>query len=318
MKRPQFDQLPLRKGDPPFSAWGLYGLEDELGTLNLLTPATTQAAAAEIKTGVRIGLDLPINFGLKPSHKRRPLTHTVLRKDPRLVHDDEIQLNTQISTQWDGFRHYGYQKERVFYNGVSIGDISGPGSPEKEGMEAWYAGPSITTKLGTQAWCKHGIIGRGVLLDYLRWAQANERTYDLLGDYPIPVEELQACAEAQGTKLQDGDILLVRSGWTVGYSKLSDEERLAFADVMPTALVGVETSVKTARFLWENRFSACGGDAPGWERWPALPGDGEVGGVGKLRLHEIMLNGWGMPIGGLAQGGFAPYFADNVVRRRDV
>jgi hypothetical protein len=31
--RPRFEDLPLRKDDPPFSAWGLWGDDDEIGTL---------------------------------------------------------------------------------------------------------------------------------------------------------------------------------------------------------------------------------------------------------------------------------------------
>ena len=30
---PSFDDLPLRKGDPQYSAWGLWGENDQLGTL---------------------------------------------------------------------------------------------------------------------------------------------------------------------------------------------------------------------------------------------------------------------------------------------
>lgn len=51
---PPFESLPLRKGDPPYSAWGLYGDKDELGTLNRLTNERVAAAARdEIRTGVR-------------------------------------------------------------------------------------------------------------------------------------------------------------------------------------------------------------------------------------------------------------------------
>lgn len=53
---PPFDSFPLREGDPPYSAWGLYGNEDELGTLNRLTDERVLAAArSEIQTGVRYG-----------------------------------------------------------------------------------------------------------------------------------------------------------------------------------------------------------------------------------------------------------------------
>jgi hypothetical protein len=54
--RPAFEQLPYRSGDPKYSAWGLWGTEDELGTLNLLTTTTVQYAAKEIVTGQQITL----------------------------------------------------------------------------------------------------------------------------------------------------------------------------------------------------------------------------------------------------------------------
>ena len=51
---PDFDDLPLRKEDPERAAWGLYGGDDELGTLNRLTDARVAVAAkTEIQTGVR-------------------------------------------------------------------------------------------------------------------------------------------------------------------------------------------------------------------------------------------------------------------------
>jgi hypothetical protein len=51
---PAFEDLPLRKEDPFLSAWGLYGKDDELGTLNRLTnEKVVSAAQAEITTGVR-------------------------------------------------------------------------------------------------------------------------------------------------------------------------------------------------------------------------------------------------------------------------
>jgi len=52
---PSFDDLPLRKGDPHHSAWGLYGDKDEIGTLNRLTDQRVAAAAREeIRRGTRL------------------------------------------------------------------------------------------------------------------------------------------------------------------------------------------------------------------------------------------------------------------------
>lgn len=56
---PRLDQLPLRKGDPPNSAWGLWGdgPDSALGALNHLTEErVSKAVREEVKTGERVGL----------------------------------------------------------------------------------------------------------------------------------------------------------------------------------------------------------------------------------------------------------------------
>jgi hypothetical protein len=37
MSLPSYDQLPIDPKYPPHSAWGVWGKDDNLGTLNLLT-----------------------------------------------------------------------------------------------------------------------------------------------------------------------------------------------------------------------------------------------------------------------------------------
>ncbi|KEF51121.1 uncharacterized protein A1O9_12844 [Exophiala aquamarina CBS 119918] len=283
MERPFFDDLPMREGDPPHSAWGLYGEKDELGTLNLLTPEIVQEAAREIRTGIRVPLDYPVDHLLQPSHGRQPLQHTVIRGKKKVSHDDVISMNTQISSQWDGYRHVAYQKSGLFYNGFTADDISGQGA---------------TRILGTDAWVKRGgIVGRGILIDYLQWAQSENREYDLLEGHAITADEMQACASAQNLEIKHGDILFVRSGFSVGYAALGEEQKIAWSS-KPAAWTGIETSLSTARWLWNSGFSACAGDAPGWEAFPTWSGRSDIGGGSEdLALHEVMLSGWGMPIG---------------------
>jgi hypothetical protein len=105
--------LPLDRDGPPGNAWGLYGPDDALGALNMLTPEVVAAAAREeIRTGQRVSLDWALN---KPSHPSfdRPAFKWELenRKTAdgrsRTVNDDVLHFNTQCSSQWDGFRHYG-------------------------------------------------------------------------------------------------------------------------------------------------------------------------------------------------------------------
>ena len=105
-----FSLLPLEADGPPFNAWGRFGPDDQLGTLNLLTPSSVAAAArTEIVTGVRISLDWPLNKPAYPSYGRGELKHEIRRRGPegRLVNDDILEFNTQGSSQWDGLRHYG-------------------------------------------------------------------------------------------------------------------------------------------------------------------------------------------------------------------
>lgn len=56
---PSFKELPLQDGDPPNSAWGLWGdgPDSALGSLNYLTDdLLLRTVKEEIKTGERVGL----------------------------------------------------------------------------------------------------------------------------------------------------------------------------------------------------------------------------------------------------------------------
>ena len=61
---------------------------------------------------------------------------------------------------------------------------------------------------------EHGIVGRGVLLDYHSWRLAQDPPipYDAFKQGSISLKHLKATAKAQGTEIKFGDILIVRSG----------------------------------------------------------------------------------------------------------
>ena len=107
-RHPPFSSLPLDPNGPNSNAWGMFGLTDELGMLNLLTPAVVASAATEIVSGIRISLDWPLDKPTHPLYKRKPFEQQFLnRGGGRVVNDDILCFNTQGSSQWDGFRHYG-------------------------------------------------------------------------------------------------------------------------------------------------------------------------------------------------------------------
>jgi hypothetical protein len=102
LKRPPFEDLPLDKSGPPGNAWGLYGANDELGSLNQLTPAVVASAAGEIKTGERVSLDWSLDNPVPPFFNRQPVNRQMKRFGTRFVNDDNLSFNTQCGSQWDG------------------------------------------------------------------------------------------------------------------------------------------------------------------------------------------------------------------------
>lgn len=65
---------------------------------------------------------------------------------------------------------------------------------------------------GIQAMSEHGIVGRGVLLDFHSWRLEQGIEYEAFKTGSIPLSYLKAVAEKQGTEIKFGDILIIRSG----------------------------------------------------------------------------------------------------------
>lgn len=139
-QKPPFDALPLRKDGPHGNAWGLFGATDQLGMLNLLTPQVKVAAAREITDGTAVSTDLPLDHLSRPCFGRAPFEQRIKNKAPRVVNDDTLVFNTQSSSQWDGFRHYGYQDAKVHFNGVTPEEISSTKVMGVDGKGCSFAG----------------------------------------------------------------------------------------------------------------------------------------------------------------------------------
>ena len=269
---PSFDDLPLAPDSPTNSDWGLWGEDDEVGTINLLTAERVLAASSLIRTGKTFPLNWKLELPDPPLFHRERLAHTIKNKRA-FVHDDVYNdFNTQSSTHWDGLTHMGNAQCQCFYGEVDESEITG-----------------VTgTRNGIQAWARRGIAGRAVLLDHQRWA-AQQGIHHVAGNrVEITVEELKQIAEAQGTHFEVGDILIVRSGWTAWYDGLDQQQRAEVAEGGHT-FIGVAQGPDTLRFLWDNHFSAVAGDAPSFEAWPPDRDRGS--------LHTTLLPLWGMPIG---------------------
>jgi hypothetical protein len=148
------------------------------------------------------------------------------------------------------------------------------------------------------AWAQKGIVGRGVLVDYYTWA-LEHAPYNPMEQYSIPFSNLQECIRSQNLTFRKGDILIVRSGFTVAYDKLDIPAREAKAAVNPAHFAGVEQSEEVLEWIWENQFAAIAGDAVGFECWRiTLSERADLVATKKdYAMHEVFLAGWGMPIG---------------------
>lgn len=144
---------------------------------------------------------------------------------------------------------------------------------------------------------RQGICGRGVLIDWYRWARAQSRVIDATTAHPIPFSELMEALRHQGMSPDDilqGDILIIRSGYIEQYESLAEEKAAELNEMYKTqkpSNICVEPSRELLEFLWEKRIAAVCGDSRSFEVWPCTQLE--------WHLHEWLLAGWGMPIGEL-------------------
>lgn len=287
-KLPSYQDLPVLEGAPPGSSWGVWGPDDQLGTLNLLDDERTAAAARLVTRGSVFPLGLPLHEPDPHLVWRTPVRHRILhvgheargmepggKDDPEsgfFDRDDYLDgLWLQGSTQWDGLTHIRHP-EHGNYNGVPDHEIHG--------------GPG--TKLGVDQWAERAIVGRGVLLDVRRQLERAGRPYDLDSSYEITLEDLQETATAHNVSIERGDILLVRTGWMQHYLDASrdDRERMVRGD--ENRAPGLEVHERTVEHLWNLHVAAVASDTMGVEA---------TGPEFGYPLHKHFLPLLGMPLG---------------------
>lgn len=76
-----------------------------LPALNLLTPANILQAKDEIRTGIRVQIDLPLDALKYTLHQRVQLKQEIVDYSSHglYAHDDVLTYNTQTSSQWVRF-----------------------------------------------------------------------------------------------------------------------------------------------------------------------------------------------------------------------
>ncbi len=271
-----YHQLPVKDGAPPRSAWGLWGDDDELGCLNLLTPERVADAAGLARRGVPFPLNLRIDRPDPPLYGRGAVKHTITGEGGDGRDDYLDNFWPQASSQWDSLRHVRHP-QYGWYNGVRDDEIvAGDGG-----------------KLGIDTMARRGLAGRGVLLDVARHFASLGRRLDYLAPELISPDDLEACSQAQGVEVRTGDVLLVRTGWLAWYSnKATPDVREDISDRARLKAPGLGPAEEMAAWLWNHHVAAVAADNPALEAWPPRP---ETGGFMHWRLIPLL----GMPIGEL-------------------
>lgn len=182
------------------SNWGRWGDDDQRGTLNFITPEVVRRATASVVTGEVFSLAMTLSpngpqDGSPPPGRINPI-RTMLAinvpmsdsPDSARYNDDIVITPTQTATHWDALSHVTFRKS--MYNGFpeTAVDVSG------------------STKLGIES--AGEIVSRGVLLDVAR----HEGVDVLPGRFPVTKAVLEAVEEAQGSPVEPGDIVLIRTG----------------------------------------------------------------------------------------------------------
>ncbi|CAM5670577.1 Cyclase family protein OS=Streptomyces alboniger OX=132473 GN=CP975_15240 PE=4 SV=1 [Streptomyces alboniger] len=179
--------------------WGRWGADDEIGTLNLITDEVARAAAAEVRSGCRVPLALPlkedgVQTGLIPG-RANPL-HTMVQINQELfgpgtvaTSDDAVTMGLQTATHWDALTHASHSGR--IYNGRPADTITAHTRAQFSGIDT----------------IPH-VVSRGVLLDVAR-AKGLDR---LPGDHAVTPQDLDEAAEFGRVAVRAGDIVLVRTG----------------------------------------------------------------------------------------------------------
>jgi kynurenine formamidase len=226
--------------------WGRWGPDDELGTLNYITPDTIAEACRLATTGKVFGLGIPLGREGPQSGTRQRFNpiHTMFRdggdapRTPEEVRaaqgyggsDDWIVMPLQCVTQWDSLAHIFYEGQ--MWNGYDARLVTSSG-----------AARNSIEKTASR------LVGRGVLLDVAR----HKGVRALEPGYAITVADLEATAVAERVEVKRGDILLIRTGHMSRYLDRNDWRHFDLDD-----FPGV--SVHTAPWLHARQIAAIASD----------------------------------------------------------
>jgi len=185
------------------SNWGKWGKDDQLGSLNYITPAKRQQAAALVKTGIVVSLERPIV--LKPRDPEiakdgKPSGLAFYEMTFRTFPEGDPRGNDFFTSDVQSFAPHGAlltHLDALCHDSDGKGHLYN-GFPLKETVTE-QAG---CTKLGLDT-LKEGIVTRGILVDMTRLKAPHKP-----GAH-VYKEDIEAWEKQAGVKVSPGDALFV-------------------------------------------------------------------------------------------------------------
>lgn len=272
-------QLPDYDDLPPASqggrtAWGLFGPDDQVGLLNLITPERVLSAAALVRKGAVFPLNARVDaFDPAIAAARGVPRHRLLHQEGSLVFNDvHDNFYPQASSQWDSLGHVAYAPDQ-FYNGATAAQV---GSGQRNTIEHW---------------ARRGIAGRAVLLDLCRTAAEDGRPYDPGTSAAFEVADLERARSRASVSFVPGDILILHTGFARWYLDQPRDRRLRLQHENTTP--GLAQGEQMCRYLWDAHVAAIASDTFAVEVFP--PDRTTPTGF----LHRMLIGQFGMALGEL-------------------
>jgi len=185
------------------SNWGRWGPDDQLGTPNLITPDKTKRALATVQEGVTVSLAREILWD-PAADVPSPPVHFMLESGEGWASGDKVSSRPNAAAiDYIGMVFHGVAITHVdslahfFWDGKTY-----------NGRPAHLVSTSLGATVCSVVAAKQGFISRGVLVDVplIRGVDWLER-----GEGVMP-EDILAAEERCGFKVEEGDILLIRTG----------------------------------------------------------------------------------------------------------
>lgn len=243
------DETVLPKVGERCSNAGRWGVDDQLGTLNLITPEVRVRAAGLVRLGAPVSLGKPIDVTPGPTNPR-PAWHVMhLETERPYASADSVHLQTHglANTHLDALGH-------MFLDGVGYNNHPQDRTVSMTGLAA--------LDIATMA---VGIFTRGVLLDVAaaagrRWLEPGE---------PVGRELLEAAERRQGVRVGSGDALFVHVGLEDRETEQGPED--------PRVRAGLDLS--GVEWLHDRDVAVYSGDC--------IEQFGSAGGSEAMPLHQI-------------------------------